>query len=374
MYIYHLEKLLQICIFKTHYKYFSLTETEMITEKEWGEVPSGQQVYLYTLQNESGMKVCITNYGATVVELWAPDRNGELADVVLGYNDLNGYKKHTFYIGAVCGRYANRIANGEFTLDGHTYRLARNNGPNALHGGIYGFDKRVWNSEIVKDEEEGDEALELTYVSPDGHEGYPGEMQIKVTYRLTNDGELDIRYQAVTDKKTVVNLTNHSYFNLTGAKRDVLDHVLKINSDKYTIPDDTLIPTGETPKLTPELDFRTAKAVGRDIKGMPFGYDHNFIINGYDGSTLRQAAVITDPESGRKMEVLTTEPGMQLYTSFYLDGSQGKDGISYKPFYGVCFEAQHFPDSPNKPQFPSTILNPGDTYIQHTVYRFSTEG
>ena len=343
----------------------------MISQEEWGEIPCGHEVILFTLKNEAGMIAKITNYGATVTELWVPDKNGVLADVVLGYDSLEGYKNHTFYLGAICGRYANRIANGEFTLDGYTYRLARNNGPNALHGGIQGLDKRVWDAEIITDEEEGDEALQFTIKSPEGHEGYPGNVNIKVTYRLSADNALDIRYEATTDKATVINLTNHSYFNLTGCKTDVLSHVLTINADTYTIPDATSIPTGETPELTPELDFRSPKTIGRDIKGMPYGYDHNYIIKGYDGSSLRQAAVLIEPESGRKMETLTTEPGMQLYSSFYLDGSISKKGIAYNQFYGVCFEAQHYPDSPNKPHFPSTVLQPNDVYTQQTVYRFS---
>lgn len=343
----------------------------MISQEEWGEMPCGHEVFLYTLTNEAGMIAKITNFGATVVDLCVPNKNGELIDVALGYNSLDGYKKHSFYIGAICGRYANRIANGEFTLDGHTYRLARNNGPNALHGGIQGLDKRVWDAEIITDEEEGDEALQLTIKSPEGHEGYPGNLIVKVTYRLSSDNALDIRYEAETDKATVINLTNHAYFNLNGGKTDVLSHVLTINADTYTIPDETSIPTGETPELTPELDFRSPKTIGRDIKGMPYGYDHNYIIKGYDGSSLRLAAEVIEPEEGIKMEVLTTEPGMQLYSSFYFDGSKGKNDIAYKPFYGVCFEAQHYPDSPNKPHFPSTVLRPGDVYTQQTVYRFS---
>jgi aldose 1-epimerase len=343
----------------------------MISQEEWGETPCGHEVILYTIKNKAGMVAKITNYGATVTELWVPNKKGELVDVVLGYDSLDGYKSHTFYIGAICGRYANRIANGEFTLDGVSYKLARNNGPNALHGGIQGLDKRVWDAEIITNDDEDDEIISFSIKSPEGHEGYPGNLTVKVTYRLTANNALDIRYEAETDKATIINLTNHSYFNLSGCQTDVLSHVLSINADTYTIPDDTLIPTGELPELTPELDFRSPKAVGRDIKGMPFGYDHNFVIKGYDGSSLRHAAEIKNPDNGIKMEVLTTEPGMQLYTAFYLDGSAGKKGIAYKPFYGVCFEAQHFPDSPNKPQFPSTVLRPGDVYTQQTVYRFT---
>lgn len=337
----------------------------------------GQQVELFTLINRHGVEARITNYGATVVSLKVPDRTGRFDDVLLGYDTLADYQRSTFYVGPVIGRYANRIAKGRFTLNGTEYKLAVNNGENTLHGGLKGFDKVVWQAKPLRTA--GGSALELTYLSKDGEEGYPGNLSVRVVYTLTDANELKINYSATTDKDTVVNLTNHAYFNLAGqGNGDILKHRLTIYADRFLPSDDKAIPTGELRSVagTP-FDFRRATEIGARI-GQPDeqlkfgnGYDHTFVINGRSG-VLRRAATASEQTTGRVLEVWTTEPGMQLYTGNYLESTmQGKGGKSYGPRQGFCLETQHFPDSPNKPRFPSTVLRKGGRFNSTTVYKFS---
>jgi aldose 1-epimerase len=336
----------------------------------------GKTVDLYTLANGQGMQVAITNYGGAVVSILVPDRKGSFADVALGFDNLEGYLSKQPYFGALIGRYGNRVGNARFTLDGVEYKLPANDGPNSLHGGLKGFDKRYWTAREIPGELP---ALELTYLSKDGEEGYPGNLHVKVVYSLTKDNALRIDYTATTDKDTELNLTNHSYFNLAGAGNgDILKHHIMINAERFTPIDGTLIPTGELRKVenTP-FDFRKPAAIGARIDAddeqikYGKGYDHNFVLN-RSGAGLSLAAQVTDPESGRVMEVLTTQPGVQFYTGNFLDGSiRGKGGKTYGRRSAFCLETQHFPDSPNKPSFPSTELKPGETYHQSTVYRFS---
>ena len=352
-------------------------DLEMHMKKQpFGKTAAGEAVDLYTLANSSGVEASITNYGGAVVSLKTPDRTGWIADVVLGLNTLDDYLKSPFYLGALIGRYANRIANGRFVLNGVECVLARNNGRNALHGGVRGFDKAVWAARELP----GDHpALELTYVSQDGEEGYPGELTVRVVYTLNHDSELRIDYSAETDKDTVVNLTNHAYFNLAGeGSGDVLDHVVRLNADRFTPVDAGLIPTGELrPVEGTPFDFRRPVAIGARI-GQPdeqlergCGYDHDFVVNGEMG-VLREAARVVDPKSGRVLEVLTTEPGIQLYTGNFLDGTAvGKSGKPYGRRSGFCLESQHFPDSPNQPDFPISVLRAGQKFHSTTVYRFS---
>ena len=337
---------------------------------------AGKPVKLYTLTNASGAQVAITDYGGIVVSLRVPDRGGKLGDVVLGFDALDAYVADTPYFGALIGRYGNRIANASFMLNGKTFTPAKNNGPNALHGGVKGFDKVVWDAAPT---ETGD-GLTLAYVSADGEEGYPGELSVKVVYTWTDDNELHIAYEAVTDKPTVVNLTNHSYFNLKDAgASSALGHEVVIHADRYTPIDETLIPTGElAPVEGTPFDFRQAAAIGarieEDHEQLRFGggYDHNYVLN-RGGEGLELAVTVYEPESGRVMEVLTEEPGVQFYSGNFLDGHHiGKGGAAYERRSGFCFETQHFPDSPNQPGFPSTVLNPGETYSTATVYRFAT--
>jgi aldose 1-epimerase len=341
-----------------------------IIKSDFGKTKEGQPVDLYTLTNASGMTVKITNYGGIVTSLQVPDKNGKFDDVVLGFDTLDQYLEGHPYFGALVGRYGNRIAKGKFTLNGTEYQLAANNGENHLHGGIKGFDKVVWNAEMVKKENEM--GVKLSYLSKDGEEGYPGNLTAVVTYVLTNDNELIINYKAETDKPTPVNLTHHSYFNLKGAGNgDILGHLLTIDADRFTPVDEGLIPTGElkSVKDTP-MDFTVPKAIGERIDQVKGGYDHNYVLNGWDGS-LRLAAKVVEPLSGREMEVWTTEPGLQFYTGNFLDGTiTGENGKVYNKHYGFCLETQHFPDSPNKPGFPSTILEPGEKYTHTTIYRF----
>jgi len=348
-----------------------------ITRELFGRMPDGQQVELFTLANAHGLRAKIITYGAIVVSLEVPDRTGALADVVLGYDNLQQYLKDSPYFGAIVGRYGNRIARGRFTLDGAEYRLATNDGRNHLHGGIRGFDKVLWKGEPFKEKQAV--GVRLTYLSPDGEEGYPGNLNAIVTYRLTNENELRIDYEATTDKPTIVNLTHHSYFNLAGqGSGDILSHLLQINADRFTPVDSELIPTGELRSVdgTP-LDFRRPTAIGARIGADDQqlrngrGYDHNFVLNS-GGTSLALAATVYQPTSGRVMEVLTTEPGLQFYSGNFLDGHHvGKGGRAYHYRTGFCLEAQHFPDSPNKPHFPSVVLRPGQTYRQTTIYRFS---
>ena len=342
-----------------------------VTKRSFGKTADGIAVDLYTLKSDK-LEAAITNYGGIVVSLKTPDRAGKIADVVLGYDSLDGYLKATPYFGALVGRYGNRIANGKFTLDGHQYTLAVNNGQNALHGGLKGFDKKVWTPHLEAD------GLSLSYSSKDGEEGYPGNLTVHVKYSVVG-GDLRIDYEAATDKDTVVNLTNHSYFNLSGqGQGDILKHEVMLAADRFTPVDKGLIPTGELRSVagTP-FDFRTPHAIGERINQndeqlkLGGGYDHNFVLNSGDGS-LSLAARVFEPSTGRVMEVLTTQPGLQFYTGNFLDGTiTGKSGKVYNKRYGFCMETQHFPDSPNQPRFPSTELKPGQQYRTTTIYRFS---
>ncbi len=344
--------------------------------KSFGKLPSGEEIRIYTLRNQNGLEARIMTYGGAVVSLKTPDRDGRFADVVLGFDSLEGYAKGCPYFGAIVGRYGNRIGGAQFTLDGMTYTLAANNGPNHLHGGLVGFDKKVWNVKSADDS-----SVVLSLVSPDGEEGYPGTLSVTVTYTVTDADELKIHYEATTDKATVCNLTNHSYFNLKDAGASpVLDHEILINADRFTPVDATLIPTGELrPVEGTPFDFRAAHKIGERIEAddeqLRFGggYDHNFVLN-RTGDGLELAARVTDPVTGRVMEVLTTEPGVQFYTGNFLDGTlAGKGGIVYRKRSAFCLETQHFPDSPNKPSFPTVTLRPGEKYDTTTVYRFSAE-
>jgi aldose 1-epimerase len=343
---------------------------DMDVKKEvFGNLPDGTPVEIYTLTNQNGLKARLMTYGAILVSLELPDRNGRLDDCVLGYDRLDGYVKNNPYFGAIVGRYGNRIAKGRFRLDGILYTLATNNGENHLHGGIKGFDKVVWAAAPVKDANAV--GVKFIYLSKDGEEGYPGNLACTVTYTLTNDNELEIGYEATTDKPTPVNLTHHSYFNFTGARRDILSHELTLYADRYTPVDKGLIPTGElaSVKGTP-MDFTTPMPIGSRIEQVEGGYDHNYVLNG-GGGTMALAARVVEPDSGRVMEISTTEPGIQFYSGNFLDGTIiGKSGKVYQKHFGFCLETQHFPDSPNKPNFPSTILQPGQTYSSQTIHRF----
>jgi len=345
--------------------------------RPFGTTPDGQAVRLYTLRNTQGMTAEIMTYGAIVVSLTAPDKDGNFDDVVLGYDNLADYIKVSPYFGAIVGRYGNRIGKGKFTLDGTTYTLATNDGENHLHGGLKGFDKVVWDDEPV--DRSDAVGVKLSYWSKDGEEGYPGNLKVSVTYLLTNRNELRIEYEATTDKATPVNVTHHGYFNLTGGRRNILDHELMLNADRFTPVDAGLIPTGELrPVEGTPMDFRKRTAIGaridNDYEQLKFGggYDHNWVLNKKgDGMTL--AAEVYEPTSGRLMTVRTTEPGIQFYAGNFLDGTiTGKNGVVYKHRFGFCLETQHYPDSPNKPDFPSTILRPGRVYKTATVYAFST--
>lgn len=356
----------------------SSTNADQKVRKEvFGKTSGGETVELYTLKNSKGMEARIINYGGIIVSLKVPDRSGKFDDVVLGFESLEGYLKEHPYFGALIGRYGNRIGKGQFTLNGVIYKLARNNGENHLHGGLKGFDKVLWKARELAGKQGA--AIELSYLSKDGEEGYPGNLSATVTYTVTEANELRIDYLATTDKDTVVNLTNHAYFNLAGqGEGDILGHRMMIAADRFTPVDAGLIPTGELLSVagTP-LDFRQPHAIGERIGAdhpqLKFGqgYDHNFVLNGAAG-TLRLAARVTEPKSGRVMEVLTTEPGVQFYSGNFLDGTlRGKAGKVYKHRYGFCLETQHFPDSPNKPNFPTAVLKPGARYQTWTVYRFS---
>lgn len=347
-----------------------------VTKTSFGKTAAGENVDLYTLRNIHGVEARITNYGGIVVSLKVPDRKGKFDDVVLGFNDFEPYLTNGPYFGALIGRYGNRIAKGRFTLSGVEYKLAVNNGENHLHGGIKGFDKVIWTGSETKTK--AGPAVVLTYLSKDSEEGYPGNIQVRVVYTLTNDDELKIDYSATTDKDTVINLTHHSYFNLAGeGNGDILNHVLTINANRFVPTDAGSIPTGELRKVagTP-FDFLKATAIGARINQddeqlkLGNGYDHTFAINGRAG-TLRLAATASDPTSGRVMQVWTTEPGVQFYTGNFLDGTlTGKSGKLYQRRFGFCLETQHFPDSPNHPSFPTTTLKKGATYRSTTIYKF----
>jgi aldose 1-epimerase len=347
---------------------------EKMEKKSFGKLPDGTEIEEYTLRSAKGATAKVITYGATLTELWMPDKSGKSADVVLGFDNLDGYLGDHPFFGATVGRYGNRIAKGKFSIDGHEYSLFLNNGPNSLHGGKVGFNRKVWKAEPVKIAHGA--AVKLSYVSKDGEEGYPGTLTTAVTYELSDDNALKITYHASTDKPTVVNLTNHSYFNLSGAgSGDILNEVLQIDADRYTPVDDTLIPTGEltTVEGTP-YDFRKATAIGARSAQVPKlgGYDNNFVLNGEAGK-LRKVGSLYDPSSGRDMQVWTTEPGMQVYISLGLNGSIKGVGGAYPKFGAVCLETQHFPDSPNHPNFPSTVVRPGKDYHSETIYKFSVK-
>jgi aldose 1-epimerase len=350
---------------------------QTVTKQSYGKTSAGEYVYLYTLRNTKGVEARITNYGGILVSLKVPDRNGKFDDVVLGFNDLESYlTKNDPYMGALIGRYGNRIAKGRFTLNGVEYKLAVNNGENHLHGGIKGFDKVVWTGREIKTG--AGPAVALAYLSKDGEEGYPGNLNVRVVYTLTNNNELKIDYSAITDKDTVTNLTHHSYFNLAGeGNGDILNHLVTINASRFVPTDAGSIPTGELKSVagTP-FDFLKATAIGarinQDDEQLKFGngYDHTWVIN---GQGTRLAATAYEATSGRVMQVWTTEPGVQFYTGNFLNGTlTGKSGKIYARRTGFCFETQHYPDSPNQPSFPTTTLKKGETYKSTTIYRFSS--
>ena len=348
-------------------------------KQPFGKTSDDRAVDLYTLTNKNGMEVAITNFGGIVVALKVPDRNGKLDDVVLGYDGLEGYLSNPAFLGAIIGRYCNRIAHGTFTLHGISYKLPKNDGDNTIHGGPDGFNKRLWKA---KDVSTGNvQALELTYVSLDGEEGFPGNLSVQVVYTLTDENELRIAYSAATDKDTVLNLTNHSYFNLAGqGNGDILEQQLMIRGDRITPVDATLIPTGELrPVKGTPFDFTHSTAIGARINQddpqlkLGHGYDHNWVLNSSGKETPALAAEAYEPKSGRVLQVLTTEPGLQFYTGNFLDGTiHGKGGKVYNRRYAFCLETQHFPDSPNHPVFPSTELKAGQKYSSTTIFKFST--
>jgi aldose 1-epimerase len=349
-----------------------LIEEAKVEKALFGKLPDGTPVYSFTLINSRGASAKVITYGAILTELWVPGRAGKLADVVLGFDNLDGYIVNRPWFGATVGRVANRIAQGKFNLDGKQYSLEINNPPNNLHGGSHDLSHVVWNAEPIK--ETGGAAVRFSYLSPNGDGGFPGNLDVSVTYTLTDQDELKLAYTAKTDQATPVNMTHHSYFNLDG-QDDILGEILYIDADQYTPVNADLIPTGEVApvKGTP-LDFTRPKAIGADIAGMkgnPGGYDHNFVLNGEPGK-LKLAARVQDPASGRQMEAWTTEPGIQFYTSNFLDGSlTGKRGVAYRKHAALCLETQHYPDSVNHPNFPSVILRPGATYRTETIYKFS---
>jgi aldose 1-epimerase len=351
------------------------TAGSRVTSEPFGIMPDGTKISRYTLTNSNGMAIKVINYGGIITSILAPDRNGQLADVVLGYDSLSQYVENNPYFGALIGRYGNRIAKGKFTLDGEVFTLEKNNDQNHLHGGRKGFDKVVWN---IEDATSGKgAAIRLRYKSPDKEEGYPGNLDISVLYTLTDNNELQLEYTANTDRKTIVNLTQHTYFNLNGAKNDILSHELMLNADAFLPVDQTLMPKGQPAKVsgTP-FDFLKPKRIGADINAddeqLKFGkgYDHCWVLNSPD-SMITVAAILYDPASGREVSVFTTEPGVQFYSGNFLDGSnKGKGGTIYQFRYGLCLETQHFPDSPNQPSFPSVVLEPGQAYRTNTVYKF----
>ncbi len=353
---------------------FDRKETkEAIKKQAFDTIVDGKQISLYSLENESGMKVQFTNYGARIVAVYTPDNNGIMADIALGYADIDSYLKDPYYLGCVAGRYANRIAEAKFILEGKEYNLYKNDGTNTLHGGKEGLDKKIWDTQ-----QDGNTVI-FSYLSPDGEEGYPGNLSIKKSYTLTDNNELHIYYEAETDQPTVINLTNHAYWNLKGeGDSTILDHFFLINADLYTPVDNEWIPTGELASVvgTP-FDFTQGKPIGQDIhldneqlkNGM--GYDHNWNLNKNDDNELSFAGKLWETSTGRAIEIYTTEPGMQFYSGNFIDGTQtGKSGKAYTYRSGLAFETQHFPDSPNHPNFPSTVLNPGEIYEQLTLLKF----
>lgn len=342
----------------------------------FGKLDDGTAIEVFTLRNSNGAVAKIITYGATLAELWVPDRAGKAGDVVLGFDDLKGYLGDHPHFGGIIGRYANRIAKGKFSIDGREYTLATNNGPNTLHGGTVSYDRRVWKGEPVSGAKGA--AVRMTYVSPDGEEHFPGALTVTAMYTLTEDNALKIEYSATTDKPTAINLTNHSYFNLSGGG-DVLGYTLTLNASRYTPVDSTLIPTGElAPVKGTAYDFARPMTIGSRIAELAKikeagGYDINYVVDGENGK-LRMAAKVADPASGREMEVWTTEPGVQLYTANWLDARiHGKHGAAYGRYGAVCLETQHYPDSPNHANFPSTILRPGAVFHSETIYKFSAK-
>ena len=368
-------KIICLCVLTAILFFSTFTSAASVQSKLFGKTDDGKEVTLYELVNADGLRATVMDYGAILVDLQVPDRDGKLADINLGFDELEPYIKRNPLFGAVVGRYANRIENAGFTIDGIEYKITPNAGKNHIHGGNKKrFDKVVWKGKKIRTDKGA--GVQFFYLSRDGDEGFPGNLNCTVTYTLTNNNELKINYQATTDKSTVVNLTNHAYFNLAGAGNgDVLGHEMMINADFYTPGDKALIPTGEilSIKDTP-LDFTEPKTIGARIKQLTEtrGYDHNYVLKNADGS-LALAARVYEPGSGRIMEVYTTEPGVQLYTANGMKNLQGKDGKIYQNHYGFCLETQHFPDSPNKPHFPSPILRPGDKYDTTTVFKFSTK-
>ncbi len=350
------------------------TSAAMPTSASFGKTTDGTEVRLFTLANAHGMQVTISTLGGTITGIRVPDRNGKIGDVVLGFDEASGYQSPAFlksgpYFGALIGRYGNRIKGGQFALGGHAYTLAKNNGPNALHGGKKGFDKMIWDA--TPGRSAAGQTLTLHLLSKDGEEGYPGNLAVTVAYTLTDDSALRIDYTATTDQPTVLNLTNHAYFNLNhGASKDVLAHVVTLPADRYTVVDATLIPTGELrPVKGTPFDFTAPHAIGERIGQVPGGYDHNWVLNAAPGP--HPAATVYDPASGRTLEVSTDQPGVQFYTGNFLDGSlKGHGGTVYGQHAGFCLETQHFPDSPNQPKFPSTVLKPGETYRTTSEYKF----
>jgi aldose 1-epimerase len=377
-----MKKLLFLCVFlagvNSLFICTSSGKDNAVDEKTlFGKLPDGREVYQYTLVNNSGATVKIINFGAIVTSLTVPDRNGKFEDIVLGYDSLDGYIHGASYFGALVGRYGNRIGKGQFTLEGKKYQLALNNGENHLHGGNIGFDKVVWDAKILQDSM--GQSLQLTYISPDGEEGYPGTVTLSVTYTLTDKNELRIAYKGTTDKITILNPTHHSYFNLSGSMiNTILDHLLTIEADSITPVDKGLITTGKYLDVakTP-MDFRTPTAIGARINDMfeqlqfGKGYDHNWVIKNYSKGKIRKAAEVYEQKSGRLMTVYTDQPGLQFYSGNFLDGTAKGKSVSYQLRTGLCLEAQCYPDSPNKPEFPSVTLKPGEVYQQTTIYQFS---
>ena len=355
----------------------SMAADASIEMSAYGTTADGKAVEEYTLTNANGMEVRIITYGGIITSIRVPDRNGNMENIALGVDNLGDYETRNPYFGAIIGRYGNRIGNATFALDGTDYALAANNGPNSLHGGVKGFDKVVWTAKAIEGDEVG---LELTYLSPDGEEGFPGNLSVTVLYTLTNDNGIRMDYTATTDKTTVVNLTNHTYFNLAGEGAGAIyDHILQIDADTYTPVDETLIPTGElAPVEGTPFDFREPRQIGAGIRSndaqmlIGRGYDHNFVLNREDDTALEMAARLYDPSSGRALEVWTTEPGIQFYSGNFLDGTLvGPSGEMYRQGDGLCLETQHYPDSPNQADFPSTTLQPDDTYQTTTIYKFT---
>jgi aldose 1-epimerase len=362
-----------------------------VTHAPFGKTADGQAVEIYTLTNAHGVQVKAMNYGCIITSVTVPDRNGKMADVVLGFDTLDEYLKGSSYFGAIVGRYGNRIAKGQFTLDGKTYKLATNNGPNHLHGGNKGFDKVLWSAAPKSDS--GGVGVVFTRKSADGEEGYPGNLQVTITYTLTDNNALVVSYHAITDKATPVNLTQHSYFNLAADDGDILGHQLTIDADRYTPVDETLIPTGElAPVAGTPFDFTKATTVGARINANDpqlrngKGYDHNWVLSapgtrqgrasaaeGAGGYLVRHAVRVVEPKTGRTLDVSTSQPGVQFYSGNFLDGTKGKAGRVYKNRSGFCLETQHYPDSPNHPNFPSTIVKPGQEYVSETVFAFGVQ-